>query len=177
MEYQGELLHDLPHGKGTMKYTVYNPRTYVGDWVNGVREGHGSLLFKDGIRSYVGEWANDMKHGTGTTNCFNGQVDTGSWRHWRLYWYGVLVHPDGAVYEGHFSCKNKNGKGTMKWPDGRVYTGSWTNNKREGRGLEVEPDGGKYTSRWKKGEKHGEFTYERDGTSRCETWHRGIKVS
>jgi hypothetical protein len=53
-EYQGELLHDLPHGKGTMKYTGHRPKTYVGDWVNGVREGHGSLLFKD-VRSYVGE--------------------------------------------------------------------------------------------------------------------------
>jgi hypothetical protein len=98
-EYQGELLHDIPLGKGTMKYTGYCPKTYVGDWVNGVREGHGSLLFKDGIRSYIGEWANDKKHGTGTSNYFNGQVHTGSWRHGKMHGHGVLVHPDGAVYE------------------------------------------------------------------------------
>jgi hypothetical protein len=65
----------------------------------------------------------------------------------------------------------------MKWLDGRVYTGYWRGNKRHWEGAEVEPDGGKYTGRWKKGEKHGEFTYEKDGTSRRETWHRGIKVS
>jgi hypothetical protein len=175
-EYQGELLHDLPHGKGSMKYTGSHPRTYVGEWVNGVREGHGSLLFKD-VRSYEGEWANDKKHGTGTATHFNGQVYTGSWRDGRMYGHGVLVHPDGAVYEGHFTSGYKFGKGTMKWLDGRVYTGSWNHNKREGRGIEVEPDGGKCTGRWDRGEKHGEFTYEKDGTSRCETWHRGIKVS
>jgi hypothetical protein len=176
-EYQGELLHYLPHGKGTMEYTGYNPWTYVGDWVNGVREGHGSLLFKDGIRSYVGEWANDKKNGTGTSTYFNGQVYTGSWIHGRQNGHGVLVHPDGAVYEGHFNGSNKCGKGIMKWLDGRVYTGSWHNNKRNGEGVELEPDGGKYTGRWKTGERQGEFTYEKDGTSRCEAWHRGIKVS
>jgi hypothetical protein len=96
---------------------------------------------------------------------------------WEAAWFGVLVHPDGAVYEGYFTSGNKCGKGTMKWPDGRVYTGSWNGNKRYGEGVELEPDGGKYTGRWKIGEKHGEFTYEKDGTSRCETWHRGIKVS
>jgi hypothetical protein len=65
----------------------------------------------------------------------------------------------------------------MKWPDGRVYTGSWNGNKRHGKGAELEPDGGKYTGRWDKGKKHGELTYEKDDTSRCETWHRGLKVS
>jgi hypothetical protein len=65
----------------------------------------------------------------------------------------------------------------MKWLDGRVYTGYWRGNKRHGEGVEVEPDEGKYTGRWQKGEKHGEFTYEKDGTSRYETWRRGIKVS
>jgi hypothetical protein len=135
MEYQGELLHDLPHGKGTMKYTGCYPRTYVGDWVNGVREGHGSLLFKDGIRSYVGEWANDKKHGTGTATNFNGQVYTCSWRHGLMYGHGVLVHPDGAVYEGHFTGGLKYGKGTIKWPNGRVYTSSWRANRVMGKVL------------------------------------------
>jgi hypothetical protein len=57
-----------------------------------------------------------------------------------------------------------------------VYTGSWKKNKRHGEGAEVEPDGGKF-GRWKIGEKHDEFTYEKNGTSRYETWSRGIKVS
>jgi hypothetical protein len=171
-EYQGELLHDLPHGKGTMKYTGISQRTYVGDWVNGVREGHGSFLFKDG-RSYVGEWADDKKHGTGTSTYFNGQVYTGSWRHGKIHGHGVLVYPDGAVYEGRFSAEHKSGKGTIEWPDGRVFRGSWYANKRQGRGLEEEPDGVKYTGTWDRGEKHGDFTYEKEGSSRCETWCRG----
>jgi hypothetical protein len=175
-EYQGELLNDLPHGKGTMKYSGSGQRTYEGDWVNGVREGLGSLLFKDG-RGYVGEWANDKRHGTGTSTRYKGQVYTGSWKNGVMYGHGVLIQADDTVYEGHFSCGLMSGKGTMKWYDGRVYTGSWSSNQRKGRGLEVEPDGGKYTGKWVRDEKHGNFIYEKDGTSRRETWRRGIKVS
>jgi hypothetical protein len=174
--YKGELLHDLPHGKGTMKYSGKTPGTYEGDWVNGVREGHGLLFFKDG-RGYVGKWANGKKHGIGTSTYYKKLVYTGSWRHGEMHGHGVLVQADGAVYEGHFSCGHLTGCGTMKWPNGRLYTGSWHCNQRQGRGLEVEPDGGKYTGKWDRDDKHGNFTYKKDGTSRMETWRRGIKVS
>lgn len=60
--YQGQWMHGLMHGKGTM-FTPDSKR-YSGDFKHGKKDGAGTLTWKDG-RVYKGQFANNKCHGNG----------------------------------------------------------------------------------------------------------------
>ena len=62
--YVGDLINGIREGKGTMYYN--NGNKYEGEWKNGLKEGKGILYFKCGEK-YEGEWKNDKKEGKGNT--------------------------------------------------------------------------------------------------------------
>jgi DNA-binding CsgD family transcriptional regulator len=171
--YRGQLLHDKPHGQGTMKYRGNERMIYVGEWVNGVKHGHGELTWPSGA-TYEGEWKNDKSHGHGTEKFSDGSVFTGTWSNDKIVGGGVHIRPTGERYEGEYENHKKNGQGTMNWADGVVYTGSWKDDQMHGPGVEVEVDGGRYTGTWSEGKKHGDFTYSKGGSSRREKWSAGV---
>ena len=43
---------------------------------------------------------------------------------------GVLVWPNGKMYEGGYLNDNREGFGRLTWPDGSVYEGLWKNGKK-----------------------------------------------
>jgi hypothetical protein len=49
LEFQGELLDNLPHGQGTMKYA--GEITYTSDWVNGEMHGYSRLTLPSSYTS------------------------------------------------------------------------------------------------------------------------------
>ena len=87
-KYEGEIENGKPHGYGI--WTQSDGATYVGQFVNGLREGLGTFTWsekgpKSGT-SYEGEWLNNRQHGKGKMiyesdikDGFEGSVDEGNW--------------------------------------------------------------------------------------------------
>lgn len=74
MEYEGEWVQGIREGHGVRSYP--NGEAYEGDFTAGVRHGHGRYSFtnKD---VYAGEWVDDRRTGHGTYFYANGDVFVG----------------------------------------------------------------------------------------------------
>ena len=116
--YTGEWdkKNEWPNGTGTFVMED-NAGTYEGEWVDGVAEGQGTIIWDSGSH-YEGEWKDGMRNGQGTYTSTEG---------------------DGYVYEGEFKNNERSGKGTMTWEDSEngnsyAYEGEFKNNERSGKG-------------------------------------------
>ena len=87
-KYEGEIENGKPHGDGT--WTMGNSAVYVGQWVNGCREGLGTFTWSKfgpaSGQSYEGEYKDDRRHGKGKMiyapdpeTGFEGGVIEGNW--------------------------------------------------------------------------------------------------
>jgi hypothetical protein len=81
-KYEGDIENGKPHGNGT--WTQSDGATYVGQWVNGLREGLGTFTWSEKSpqsgKSYEGEYKNNKRHGTGKWLYDGGHVDEGNCR-------------------------------------------------------------------------------------------------
>ena len=84
---------------------------YVGQVINGKREGKGTYYMKDGAK-YQGDWIKDRREGQ-----------------------GIEYFNNGERYEGNFKAGMANGKGVYYHNNGNRYEGDYKNNKREGQGI------------------------------------------
>jgi hypothetical protein len=67
------------HGKGVYTQIIEGKeKIYDGDFVNGKKEGEGTLLMTDG-RKYKGKWLNGKQHGLGEIVLQNGDIKKGEW--------------------------------------------------------------------------------------------------
>mmetsp|Transcript_33550 Transcript_33550/g.58754 ORF Transcript_33550/g.58754 Transcript_33550/m.58754 type:complete len:192 (+) Transcript_33550:230-805(+) len=107
-EYLGEIKRGKPHGKGTMKYRRSNTHMYIGDWVQGLKEGYGVYVWKDGDK-YEGEWKKDLRHGRGSQIWDDGRSYVGEWRYHQVHGEGVAVEADGSTYSGRWKNGHKTG--------------------------------------------------------------------
>jgi hypothetical protein len=144
-EYQGELLNDVPHGKGTMKHAA--GETYICDWVNGVKQGRGKEIHPNGA-TYEGEFTNDLANGHGTFNSADGTVYKGSWKEDKRHGHGETTWANGDRFEGEYEKDLFNGSGTVRYADGRVYAGSYKDGKFNGRGVYTWPNGDRFEGEW-----------------------------
>jgi hypothetical protein len=126
--YQGQLLDGKPHGQGTMNYAGVDRRTYVGNWVNGARQGRGEVTWPSGAR-FEGEFRNDKANGQGMQTEADGGFYIGSWRDNQMNGHGVYTYPSGARYEGEFKDDHQHGHGVYTWPDGARHEGQFKNDK------------------------------------------------
>ena len=97
-EYVG--LPDLPVWLLMVFYFV-NGERYEGTFVDDVREGFGTYVYKDSGR-YVGSFMGGERHGR-----------------------GVYTYASGARYEGEFVQGVMHGRGTYIFPDGTKMDGIW----------------------------------------------------
>lgn len=117
-----------PHGKGTMKYS--DGKEYKGDWVNGIKQGQGTMKYNNGI--YEGEWKNDKKDGKGT-----------------------YVWNDGRTYEGLYENDVRSGDGVFSgWVDltnrcSGTYYGESKNDQFNGSGKFFFDNGDKFEGIYK----------------------------
>ncbi|XP_044151321.1 MORN repeat-containing protein 3-like [Bufo gargarizans] len=142
-EYTGEWMNNLRHGKGSYLYKKANA-IYQGDWKNGKRNGYGTYAVKAPstgtyIRVYAGNWVNDKKHG-----------------------YGTYYYSDVEYYEGGWDCGKRSGWGKMIYANGDIYDGEWHNDKYCGQEIlffryfmVLLANKNRYEGSWKDGRKHG----------------------
>lgn len=100
---------------------------YEGEFYNGMIQGHGKFVFKNG-QVYVGDWKNNKMEGK-----------------------GVLTYPSKKEYKGSFLKGLRWGQGSLRWPDGRRYEGGWKHDKQDGEGKFEFPTGCCKFGAWSKG--------------------------
>ena len=95
---------------------------YIGQVVNGLREGKGIYYVFNGDR-YEGDWKNDKREGKGQEYFNNGDIYKGKQKNGLREGKGVELYHSGNKYEGDFKESKKEGKGIFYWYDGDRYEG------------------------------------------------------
>ena len=126
LRYEGETKNGKPWGNGTMYYV--SGGSYVGQWADGLRHGHGLQKYgqASGGDHYEGSWKNDTKSG-----------------------FGIYVWKDGARYEGEFVNGLRHGYGLYKFSKydkqkRDFYQGEWNEGLKSGLGKTYWKDGSFY---------------------------------
>jgi len=173
--YNGEWKGNVPHGRGMYKSKVTNnfdeDFIYVGDWVNGYRDGNATVTYKDSGNTFVGGFARGSESGDGVfTWKSSGSKFVGTWKSGGPGLHtGILTMKDGSYFDGLYSW-NSAVNGTIGFSNGDKYTG-----KVEGKfstsydnGLPLMHKTGKmqfnngdvYEGKWSYGKMNGKGIYE-----------------
>ena len=68
----------------------YNSSEYIGQVLNGLRNGTGRLIYKSG-RRYEGQWDSDQRHGQGKEIYANGDSYVGNFAHGKADGKGIYT--------------------------------------------------------------------------------------
>ena len=66
------------NGQGTCTYADIPGSKYVGEFMNGKKNGQGTFTWADGAK-YVGGWMDGKMHGQGTFTFTDGTIGRGLW--------------------------------------------------------------------------------------------------
>jgi hypothetical protein len=123
---------------GTMLYRS-NPhyKQYTGQWTNGLFEGNGELIYRDGD-VYTGTFLNGFPSGNGKLIYRDGDVYTGTFLNGFPSGNGKVIYIDGehSSFTGQFLA-GKLVDGELIYRDGDVYTGEFLNQLMHGKGKRV----------------------------------------
>ena len=173
-EYEGEVIHDLPNGKGIF-YKDQNTPEYIGYWLDGKRHGKG-IYYKNHEKIYYGEWKDNKRVGFGTSFSKGKKTFEGLWRNdfpysGKIYsikeeiiYNGLFSNYNGKfiyyhihyeeTYDGFFKNGKRNGYGRSFYDDNLVYYGQWKDDERDGYGEHIFPSG-KYKGYFKNNKYYG----------------------
>jgi hypothetical protein len=110
-----------------LRYVWPTMDTYVGEWVEDVRTGHGEnpppnppplastlcpgmMTFQNG-EVYCGAWVRDLRHGEGVHTFVDGSRYEGQWENDALHGRGIFYYSDGSVFAGQFDSNKRHGPG------------------------------------------------------------------
>lgn len=143
------------HGQGELSWC--NGDVYIGNFVNGMRQGHGTLVFassrsgndeggEGGGRGdggeYVGEWQRNLMHGSGTWRYPNGEMYVGEYQQGKRQGEGRFYHANGDLYVGSWHNNQMHGRGRYYFAtSGLQFEGTFLRNKRNGKGKLQREDG------------------------------------
>ena len=154
--FTGEWENNQMSGHGTFTWadsTEKSPHYYIGQWLQGLKNGHGTLYSSDGI--YDGEWKNGKKNGQGKmTYTPSGDVYEGDWVDDQRNGQGTYTFADNTEDTPHYSIGQwendfANGQGTMYYANGDIYEGEWVNGQRNGTGIYTFKTGDSFQAVWK----------------------------
>jgi hypothetical protein len=125
---RGEFKDGKVIGEAFAYYVADDQSVYLGDVLDGEREGHGMLQLPN-EDYYLGEFKAGEADGYGT------------------------YHAESGEYVGVFAKGDPNGPGTFVATDGKITQGRFVDGKPDGLVLVTLPDGTQTTETWKNGEK------------------------
>jgi serine/threonine protein kinase len=131
--------------------------TYVGQVVDGKREGLGVLQFKDGDRQF-GEWKDNVLDGLGVEQLDEGGTRyEGRWRNGLPAGLGVREKPGVERAEGNFASGKLEGLGSrhVLTAPTVVQTGEFKSDSLDGPGVETLANGERYQGMFRAGKRHG----------------------
>jgi len=129
--YQGDIVHGLPHGNGTIEY-IHN-LIWKGQFLNGVLHGHAIAYFKYASSKIIfeGECENGYRK-VGSEVISDGEY-TGPFHLNKPHGYGILRYFNDTVYKGQFSNGQPHGNGVFKSKN-KKYKGQVAYGKKHGLG-------------------------------------------
>ena len=137
--------------------TLPDGAVYAGDMVNGVIEGQGRMIWKNGDR-YEGSFKNGLFHGQGLMVGVDGSSYEGQFAEGAITGIGTMVYSDDEQYTGEFQYSRKHGKGILK-SFGTEYQGDFFADKYHGKGKFTDEQGNVYAGEFQDGEFHGQGNY------------------
>ncbi|GEM_PF-1303100 len=150
--YAGECNpNGQPSGKGIAIWD--HGDYYEGDWLNGQREGTGTLLTSE--FSYQGHWLADKRHGEGIQSWKNGDLYQGNWAADRYEGQGKFSSPKDQKYDGFWSAGQRHGFGKATLSNGEQYEGDWRQDLIDGYGTMYWKNGDRYQGNWRQGKPSG----------------------
>ena len=167
-----------PGLENVQRVTSDDGASYVGQALDGKRQGLGVAVSKDGDRQ-AGEWQDDLLAGLGTERLADKLRYEGQWRAGQATGLGLRERPGVDSAEGNFVVGRLDGLGlrhTLVEPS-VVQAGDWHADSLEGPGVETLANGERYEGGFRAGHRHG---YGRvvgaDGKSRAGRWEDGKLV-
>jgi len=120
--YEGGFKNDRIHGFGTI--TFRDGRKFKGKCDCG-RMVEGTMSYQDGS-SYDGSWVNGMRDGHGRIVWSDNAFYDGSFKEGEFNGFGKMVWSDGGWYEGEWLNGRMHGQGKEVLPDGSLrHDGLW----------------------------------------------------
>lgn len=122
---------------------------YVGDVVNGRREGQGDEFVQDGT-VYKGQWKDNQRHGQGSLEDNNKGTFVGAFHHGKKHGRGEIKSSDGEVVEaGEYREDQLHGRGiqvdnNMEY----TYEGEFVAGKPHGQGTSTAFTGAAFSGQW-----------------------------
>ena len=113
-----------PNNDAPVEKNYENGDKYVGQLINGKRQGKGTMTYVDQT-SYEGEWYNNLKNGQGVQTFISGDKYEGNFKNDLMEGYGTYTYKNGRIYEGQFVKGVMEGKGRYKFPTGNEYIGDF----------------------------------------------------
>ena len=95
-----EELSFKENSDNNIKEIKYNDGKYIGNVINGLKEGRGIMYYNNGDR-YEGYFKNNNREGKGTYYYNNGNYFLCSWISNRSFGKGVYYFKYGSRYEGY----------------------------------------------------------------------------
>lgn len=182
-KYYGEFSNNEITGKG--KYDWTDKSTYFGYVKNGMRHGEGKYTNKAEGVEYNGEWQNGLRDGEGILMYKNGSIYEGQWALGQKSGKGKMTYASGNYYDGEWKNNKRNGEGVMHWKTtNEKYTGHWDDGYQSGFGTHIWLEGSgenkllrnRYVGYWKKGLRHGQGTFYYSNGSKYEgEWKDNLK--
>ena len=172
--YKGELSFGIPNNHGKLEFVNEGIEyTYIGDFVNGVKQGKGNLSSKDNKFSYEGDWFNDKFEGFGTL--FNlKEKYNGDFKEGKYHGEGNLYKKNGDQYIGEF-FKGFFKKGKINFNNGNSYEGNLVDGLMDGRAIYKYKNGDIFNGSFIKGQKNfGEMTFN-EGKNKYEGYFENDK--
>ena len=157
--YEGEFSYGKPNNNGKLEFTINEVHyTYVGEFLNGKKQGKGNLSSKDNKFNYDGDWNNDKYEGFGAL-FNNGEKYTGDFKDGNYHGNGTLYKLNGDIFEGEF-FEGKLKDGTITYKNGDSYEGQLENGIFNGKGTYKYKNGDTFTGKYEEGKKKfGIFEY------------------
>jgi putative phage-type endonuclease len=152
--FVGNFVNGKRNGYGV--YTLVNGDRYEGNWIDGNRTGKGIYIWSNGDR-FEGEFE-DGSLTIGTKIFANGNRYEGEFED-EWFFKGIINYANGNRYEGELFEDEYNEKGIFIWANGERYEGDFVFGKQSGKGIFAWPSGDRYEGDFVNGNRTGKGIY------------------
>lgn len=144
--YEGEMTNSSYNGKG--KFISVDKDEYIGEFVDGEKDGEGTITFGDDGTVYSGKFVKNNFNGYGEMKWNNGLEYHGNFSDNYLEGNGILFNKNGEKYEGKFEKNIFHGKGKYTYLNGDEYEGDFEYGIRKGKGIYRKKNGFIFEGLW-----------------------------